>query len=67
MREGVETQKDIVLINGEETVAYDYANKRYYIPFGWWANKVPSLTSTAWVLIIDHNFNPFVLGGSSNE
>lgn len=63
MREGIERLKEKVVIDGIETVAYDYADKRYYIPFGWWANKVPSLTSTAWVLMIDRNFNPFVLGG----
>jgi hypothetical protein len=63
MREGVEFLKETVLLEGEETIAFDYANKRYYIPFGWWANKVPSLTSTAWVLMVDRHFNPFVLGG----
>jgi len=65
MREGIESLRTTINIDGEETVAYDYASKRYYIPFGWWANKFPSLTSTAWVLMIDRDFNPFVLGGRS--
>jgi hypothetical protein len=63
MREGVETLKEHVIVDGIDTVAYDYANKRYFIPFGWWSNKIPSLTSTAWVLMIDRKFNPFILGG----
>jgi len=40
-----------------------YANKRYYIPFGWWANPFPALSSTAWAVVVDFSFNPFVLGG----
>jgi hypothetical protein len=67
MREGIERLKEKVIIDGVETIAYDYADKRYYIPFGWWANKIPSLTSTAWVLMIDRNFNPFILGGGYTE
>ncbi len=65
MREGVEALKEEVIIDGEKTLAFDYANTRYFIPFGWWSNKVPSLTSTAWAMMIDRNFNPFVLGGGS--
>jgi len=41
-----------------------YANKRYWIPFGWWANPIPSVTSTAWATMVDANFNPFYLGGT---
>ena len=44
-------------------VAYLYANKRYEIPFGWWANPLPSLASTAWSILDDNWFDPFVLGG----
>lgn len=63
MRQNMENLKETVVIDGIETIAYDYADRRYYIPFGWWSNKVPSLTSTAWVIMNDRNFNPFVLGG----
>jgi hypothetical protein len=41
-----------------------YANKRYFIPFGWWANALPSTASTGWAVLADNNFNPFVLGGA---
>jgi len=50
-------------INGRDVLAVKYANKRYYIPFGWWANPFPNIASTAWSLFLDANFNPFNLGG----
>jgi hypothetical protein len=43
--------------------AYLYSNRRYEIPFGWWANPLPSLASTTWAIMTDHDFDPFVLGG----
>jgi len=63
MRQSIERLKEKVIFNGVETIAYEYADRRYYIPFGWWSNKIPSITSTAWVIMNDRNFNPFVLGG----
>ncbi|MBU1133740.1 MAG: PKD domain-containing protein, partial [Candidatus Omnitrophica bacterium] len=60
MREGIGAFK-VTFDNGEES--YLYANKRYYIPFGWWANPIPSTVSTAWVYLVDKGFNPFILGG----
>lgn len=44
-------------------LAFLYASKRYYIPFGWFANPLPSTCSTSWALMINYHFNPFVLGG----
>jgi len=41
-----------------------YANKRHYIPFGWWANPVISTASTGWAVLVDKNYNPLNLGGS---
>lgn len=38
---------------------YLYASKRYMIPFGWYANPLPSTCSTAWMIMIDNHFNPF--------
>lgn len=63
MREAIEALKEKVTLNGQEAVAFHYADKRYYIPFGWWSNKIPSTTSTAWAMMIDRDFNPFILGG----
>ena len=56
MRQYLESQR-VDLSDSE--VAYRYANKRYAIPFGWNANPVPSTASTAWVAMVDANFNPF--------
>jgi hypothetical protein len=39
--------------------AYLYSNRRFFIPFGWWANPVPSLVSTAWIILLDRGYNPF--------
>eukprot|EP01129_Flabellula_baltica_P007565 TRINITY_DN2964_c0_g1_i1.p1 TRINITY_DN2964_c0_g1~~TRINITY_DN2964_c0_g1_i1.p1 ORF type:complete len:529 (+),score=83.81 TRINITY_DN2964_c0_g1_i1:3-1589(+) len=52
-----------VQINGVNAEGIKYANKRYWIPFGWWSNPIPSLASTGWATIIDNNFNPLYLGG----
>ena len=48
------------------TQAYYYANRRYDIPFGWYANRVDSLCSTAWGVMMHNDFNPFVLGGGTD-
>jgi hypothetical protein len=35
-----------------------YASKRYFIPFGWFANPLPSLTSTSWAVMVQYGWNP---------
>lgn len=47
----------------EEKLAFIYGSKRYMIPFGWFANPLPSTTSTAWTMMLHFNFNPFKIGG----
>jgi len=42
----------------------NYANKRYYIPWGWWANPISSTASIAWAVMVDSNYNPFQIGGT---
>lgn len=64
MRIGIEALK-VKLDDG--SIAYLYSNRRFFIPFGWWANPVPSLMSSAWVLMIDKDYNPFVLGGKMRQ
>eukprot|EP01060_Flectonema_neradi_P024738 TRINITY_DN33618_c0_g1_i1.p1 TRINITY_DN33618_c0_g1~~TRINITY_DN33618_c0_g1_i1.p1 ORF type:complete len:888 (+),score=167.09 TRINITY_DN33618_c0_g1_i1:76-2739(+) len=45
-----------------------YANLRYYIPFGWWANPLPSMASTSWAVAVDSSFNPLnILGRYSSN
>lgn len=46
-----------------DKLAFLYANKRYNIPFGWYANPLPSMASTTWAVMLYYNYNPFVLGG----
>jgi len=54
-------------IDGINCRAVKYANKRYYIPFGWWANPLDSLASTTWSVFLDSQYNPFYLGGAYNS
>ena len=49
-----------------KTKPYLYASRRYHIPFGWYANPLPSTASTAWVLMIADRYDPFGIGGAPN-
>lgn len=49
-----------------DKLAFLYASKRYFIPFGWYANPLPSTCSTSWSVMLHYNFNPFQLGGGYN-
>jgi len=51
------------IINGVPAQGILYANRRYFIPFGWWANPLLSLASTGWAVLMDSNYNPFYFGG----
>jgi hypothetical protein len=42
-----------------DMMAFLYSSKRYAIPFGWFANPIPSTTSTSWAVMLHYNFNPF--------
>ncbi len=46
-----------------DKLAFLYASKRYMLPFGWYANPLPSTTSTSWAILLHYNFNPFKIGG----
>jgi hypothetical protein len=46
--------------------SYLYASKRYLVPFGWYANPVPSTCATAWVILLADRFDPFNYGGGMN-
>jgi hypothetical protein len=45
---------------------YLYASKRYFIPFGWYANPLPSTCATAWVIMLADRFDPFGYAGRPN-
>jgi len=64
MRNAIERELTIHgSINGRDCPGVLYANKRYFIPFGWWANPVLSTASTGWAVLLDKNYNPMYLGG----
>jgi len=64
MRDNISQQlTQSLTINGVTCTGVNYANKRYWIPFGWWANPLLSTASTGWAVLVDSNFNPFYLGG----
>jgi len=43
--------------------SYLYANKRFFIPWGWYANPLGATSSTGWAVFYDWMYNPFELGG----
>ena len=46
--------------------SYLYANKRFFIPWGWYANPIGATSSTGWAVFYDYMYNPFQLGGGGN-
>ena len=42
---------------------YLYASKRFRIPFGWYANPIPSTCATAWIIMVADGYDPFRYGG----
>lgn len=47
----------------QEDGSYLYSNKRFFIPWGWYANPVGALCSSSWAVLDEFKYNPFVLGG----
>jgi len=45
--------------------SYLYANKRFFIPWGWYANPIGATSSTAWAVLNDFLYDPFILGGGN--
>jgi hypothetical protein len=39
--------------------SYVYANKRFFIPWGWFSNPISALCSTAWSVMMGQNCDPF--------
>ncbi len=44
---------------------YLYANRRALVPFGWYANPLPSTCATAWRVMLARNFNPLAIRKAS--
>jgi hypothetical protein len=45
---------------------YLYSSRRYFIPFGWYGNPIPSTAASAWVILIADRFDPFGYAGRPN-
>jgi hypothetical protein len=45
---------------------YLYSSRRYFVPFGWYGNPLPSTSSTAWAILIADHYDPFGYGGKAN-
>lgn len=60
------TNYSTIMPIASKALGFIYASKRYAIPFGWFANPLPSTTSTAWMIMLHYNFNPLKVGGDYN-
>lgn len=52
---------------GREWGGYLYANKRQWIPWGWFSNACPSQAATTWAMRVGAGFNSFELGGGEHQ
>lgn len=52
--------------NSGAALPYLYASRRYFIPFGWYANPLPSTCATAWQIMLADQFDPLGYGGEPN-
>jgi hypothetical protein len=57
------TPKEYKQMFALSTKPYLYASRRYLIPFGWYANPIPSTCATAWMTMVANRYNPFLPGG----
>jgi len=55
--------RELLVESSDGSSAYKYSNRRYYVPFGWWANPIPSTAGTVWAILTQENFDPFIPGG----
>jgi len=60
--DGVWRAGGLVQVDG----SYLYANNRFFIPWGWYANPIGATSSTGWAVFNDYEYNPFQLGGGWN-
>ena len=54
---------DYANLVAQSSKPYLYASKRYLIPFGWYANPLPSTASTGWMVMVADHYDPFAYGG----
>ncbi|MFZ1984771.1 MAG: hypothetical protein WAU91_10190, partial [Desulfatitalea sp.] len=49
-----------------QSLPYLYASRRAMIPFGWYANPLPSTCATAWTVLVANSYDPFGYNGQAN-
>jgi hypothetical protein len=55
------------LRDGRDWVGYLYADRRAWIPWGWFSNACPSQAATTWAFRVNCGFNAFELGGGDHQ
>ena len=58
------TDDHLLFVSRLDEAYFNYANIRAQSGLGWFANPIPSITSTAWHIFYTKSFNPFVPQGS---
>jgi hypothetical protein len=58
-QDGVWNGGGLVQVDG----SFLYANRRFFIPWGWYANPLGATSSTGWAVFNEWNYDPFTLGG----
>ena len=48
----------------QDSLPYLYASRRAFVPFGWYANPLPSTCASAWVVMLAARYDPFRYGGA---
>ena len=56
----------VELTNPTRSEPYLYSSRRYFIPFGWYGNPLPSTSSTAWAILVADHYDPFGYAGKPN-
>jgi len=55
------------LKDGRDWVGTLYANRRRWVPWGWYSNACPSQAATAWAFMVNAGFNPFEPAGGRHQ
>jgi len=55
-----------LIVEPAHSEPYLYASRRYLIPFGWYANPIPSTAASAWAIMVADRYDPFGYAGKPN-
>jgi hypothetical protein len=51
----------------QNSLPYLYASRRAFVPFGWYANPLPSTCATAWAILLAARYDVFRYGGGDRN